>query len=367
MATPLPVASAATVRRYARSLLRRHPRALGGALALHALAAVAGLVAPRLLGDLVEAIERGTAATTVDRVALLIVGFVVAQAVLTRVARLASAQLGERVLAELREDFIGRILAIGLSTVEKAGTGDLVTRVTRDVDALSHSVRRAVPETLIALVTGGFVVGALMLVDPLLALPCLVAVPVLWCGTRWYLRRAPAAYLRENATWAVVTDGLQETVDGARTVDVLRRERHRIARTDDHLRLSGEAEKASLRLRTVWFPIIEIGYVVPVAATLLIGGWFHLRGWVTLGAVIAATLYVQQLIDPIDRLLTWLDELQVGAASLARLLGVGEVAAEERSATARPRSARITASGVRFAYTPGRDVLRGIDLTIEPG
>jgi ABC-type multidrug transport system fused ATPase/permease subunit len=367
MGTPLPVASPAVVRRYARGLARRHPRELGVALALHAVAAVTGLVAPRLLGDLVESIDGGGGLAAVDRVALTITGFVLVQSVLTRYARLASARLGERVLAELREDFIDRVLAIGLSTVERAGTGDLVTRTSRDVDALAHSVRHAVPETLIAVVTGSFVVGALVLVDPLLALPCLVAVPVLWCGTRWYLRRAPAGYLRENATWGRVTDGLQETVDGARTVDVLRRRRHRVVRSDGDLRASGEAERYTLRLRTVWFPVVEIGYVIPVAATLLIGGWFHLSGWVTLGAVTAATLYVQQLIDPVDRLLNWLDELQVGAASLARLLGVSEAGEPARAATTAPRGSGLTAAGVGFAYTPGREVLRGIDLRIEPG
>jgi ABC-type multidrug transport system fused ATPase/permease subunit len=367
MSTPLPVASPAAVRRYARGLIRRHPRELGVALALHAVAAVTGLVAPRLLGDLVEAIDGGGGLAAVDRVALALTGFVLVQSVLTRYARLASARLGERVLAELREDFIDRVLAIPLSTVERAGTGDLVTRTSRDVDALAHSVRHAVPETLIAVVTGGFVVGALVLVDPLLALPCLVAVPVLWCGTRWYLRRAPAGYLRENAAWGRVTDGLQETVDGARTVDVLRRQPHRVVRSDADLRSSGAAERYTLRLRTVWFPVVEIGYVIPVAATLLVGGWFHLRGWVTLGAVTAATLYVQQLIDPVDRLLNWLDELQVGAASLARLLGVSETGEPERPAARAPRGSGLTAAGVGFAYTPGREVLRGIDLTIEPG
>lgn len=184
MSTTLPVADAAHVRRYARTLVRRHPRALGAALGLHALAAAAGLVAPRLLGDLVEAISRGTSRMTVDRIALLIAGFVVVQAVLTRFAHLASARLGERVLAQLREEFVDRVLALPLATVERAGTGDLLTRTSRDVSALSRTVRLAVPETLVAIVTAGFIIGALLLVGPLLALPCLIAVPVLWAGTR---------------------------------------------------------------------------------------------------------------------------------------------------------------------------------------
>lgn len=365
--TALPVADARQVRRYARSLMRRHPRALATALGLHALAAIAGLAAPRLLGDLVDAVSRGTTEVTVDRIALAIAGFVVGQAVLVRFAQLASARLGERVLADLREEFIDRVLAIPLPIVERAGTGDLLTRTSRDISALSRTVRLAVPETLIALVTGCFVLGAILLVGPLLALPCLIAAPLLWLGTRWYLRRAPAGYLRENAAWSDVTDGISETVDGSRTTEALRQQDSRRKRTDDDIRRSYAAERYTLFLRSVWFPMMEVGYVLPIVATLLIGGWFYVEGWVTLGQVVAATLYVQQLVDPLDRLLSWLDELQVGAASLARLLGVAQAPDERRDGTARPAGNDLVARDVRFAYGRGRDVLRGVSLTVRPG
>ncbi|MEV0714526.1 ABC transporter ATP-binding protein [Asanoa sp. NPDC050611] len=367
MSGQLPVADAREVRRYARRLVRRHPRQLGLVLGLHGLAAVAGLVAPRLLGNLVEGLHAGTSTRTVDEIALAIAGFVVTQAVLTRFATFWSARLGERVLAELREEFVDRILAIPLSTVERAGTGDLLTRTSRDVSALSHSVRFAMPETLIAIVTAAFVVGAIMLTSPLLALPCLVAVPMLWYGTRWYLRRAPAGYLRENAAYSDITDGISETVEGSRTTEALRLQDRRRARTDGDIARSFAAERYTLMLRTVWFPIVEVGYVVPVVATLLAGGWFYLEGWVTLGEVTAATLYVQALVDPLDRLLSWLDELQVGGASLARLLGVaGDPAPVDTEAPA-PRGERLVATDVRYAYVEGRDVLHGIDLVVEPG
>jgi ABC-type multidrug transport system fused ATPase/permease subunit len=391
MSTALPVADAAQVRRYARTVARRHPRALAVALGLHALAAMAGLAAPRLLGELVEAISAGTTSLTVDRIALMIAGFVVAQAVLVRFAYFASARLGERVLAELREEFVDRVLAIPLSTVERAGSGDLLTRTSRDVAALSQTVRFAVPDTLIAVVTMAFMVGALVLVGPLLALPCLVAVPSLWLVTRWYLRRAQAGYLRENAAYSDVTDGISEAVDGSRTTEALGQQARRRARTDADIRRSYAAERYTLFLRSITWPAAEISYVLPVVATLLIGGWFYLRGWVTIGQVTAATLYVQQLMEPLDRLLSWLDELQVGGASMARLLGVAELP-EERTAgeagAARvgrsrdqaggvrgarvgrsrdPAGGGIRASDVRYAYREGRDVLHGVTLAVAPG
>ena len=376
MSNLLPVADTVQVRRYARDLFRRHPRALGAAVGLHVLAAVAGLVGPRLLGDLVEAIRHGEGVGVVDRLAAAIAGFVVLQAVLVRFAYLASARLGEQVLARLREEFIDRVLALPLSTVERAGSGDLLTRTTRDVDALSRCVRLAVPETMIALITVVLVVGALMLTGPLLALPLLIAVPIIVVGSRWYLRRAPAGYLRQNAVYSTVTDGLAETVEGARTVDALRRQRQRVARSDADLRTSWLAEKYTLFLRTVWFPVIEVSYVLPVVATLLVGGRLYLNGTVSLGQLTAAVIYVQLLIEPLDRLLGWLDELQVGGASLARLLGVapnaekapaGPARSSGDRAAAEPVGTRIDVAGLRFSYVAGREVLHGIDLTLEPG
>jgi len=102
-------------------------------------------------------------------------------------------------------------------------------------------------------------------------------------------------------------------------------------------------------------------------ATLIAGGLLHTRGLVTLGQVTAVTLYAQQLIDPVDRLLSWLDELQVGSASLARLIGVAQVP-EDRTPTGQdPDGERMLIDDVRFAYHEGRDVLHGVDLDVRPG
>src|SRR5690606_15515720 len=211
----LPVADRKQVRAYARRLTLKYPRGLAAALALHALAAVAGLVVPWQLGRLVEDVENG-AAVNVVLFAAGVAGFLLLQGVLVRYAVLASAKLGEKVLAELREEFVERVLALPLSTVERAGSGDLLTRTSRDVDSLSRTVRHAVPETLIAVVTFVITVGAIVLVSPLLILPMLVSAPLLFFSTRWYLRRARDGYLRENAAYAEMTEGLAETVEGAR-------------------------------------------------------------------------------------------------------------------------------------------------------
>src|SRR6478752_4018530 len=160
----LPIADGPAVRRYAVSLGRKHPRQLWIAVFLHILAAMAGLAAPRLIGNLVQDVATGTTVSTVDQTVAAIAVFLLLQTVLTRYARYRSFVLGEQVLADLREDFVEQSLALPVSTVERAGTGDLMTRTSRDIDALGWSVRFAVPEAIIALVTTVFTIVACILV-----------------------------------------------------------------------------------------------------------------------------------------------------------------------------------------------------------
>jgi len=365
--TRLPVASTRDVRRYAARLTRHHPRLLWSAVTLHVLAALAGLAAPRLLGDLVQSVEQGTTAAHVDRIMLVLAGFLLVQTVLTRYARYVGQVLGEQVLAELREDFVGNTLALPVGVVESAGSGDLLTRTSRDVDQLAWSVRMALPEWTIAVITAVVTFVAAITVGWWVALPCVLGVPPLVIGLRWYLARAKDGYLRESATYSAINATLTETVEGARTVEALGTGAERIRAIDDDISASYRAERYTLYLRTVFFPNMEISYLIPTVATLLFGGWLYTQGQVSLGDVTAATLYVQMLIDPVDRIVSILDELQVGAASLARLLGVAQVPDDREVSGAEPEGEHLDAQDVRFAYVEGRDVLHGVDLSVGVG
>jgi ABC-type multidrug transport system fused ATPase/permease subunit len=363
----LPIASGPELRAQAKLLGSRHRRALAGVIGLHAAAAAAGLAGPALLGQLVEAVVQGTTRSYVDKVVLALAGFLLAQTILTWLARRASFVLSEQMFAELREDFMRRVLALPLSTVERAGTGDLVSRTTADVDSLARTVRFAVPETLIAAVTTLLTVAAAVWVSPIAALPCIAGVPALWIGTRWYLRRAPAAYLWERATYATLTGTVGETVEGGRTIEALSLREERVRRINADLEDASRAERRTLHLRTVWFPTAEFSYVIPVAAALAWGGWLVSMGLASIGEVTAVALYVVQLADPVDRLISWLDEIQVGATSFARLVGIASVPPDREATDDRPEGDRLRAQDVRYAYFVDRDVLHGIDLDLEPG
>ena len=368
MSTILPVADSRQVRSYVGELARRHRRPLVVALVLHTAAALAGLAAPRLVGAIVEDVQQGTTVGHVNLLAAVIAVAVVLQTLFTRSARFRSAVLGEEILADLREDFVESSLGLPVGVVESAGSGDLLTRTSRDVEALGWSVRWALPEWTIALLTAVLTIVAAVFVGWWVLLPMLTAVPGMALLLRWYLRRAKDGYLRENASYSRINASLTETVEGARTVEALGLGEARIRRVDGDIAESYDAEKYTLYLRTRFFPTIEVtSYLVPSVLTLLLGGWLYIRGDVGLGEVTAAVLYVQMLIDPVDRVVMILDELQVGAASLARLLGVAHVP-DDRVATGRePAGEKIEVEDVRFSYVDDRDVLHGVDLSLGVG
>ncbi|HET7475109.1 MAG TPA: ABC transporter ATP-binding protein [Dermatophilaceae bacterium] len=363
----LPIADVRSVREHTRGLMRQHRGSLLRVVGLHALAALAALAAPWLVGQLVDGVTRGTSTGHIDRVAVLLAMALGLQTGLTWAARRSSFVMGEAVFAQLREQFVTRVMSLPLSTVERAGTGDLVSRTTNDVEALSHVVRFGIPSIFVAAVATVLTVAAALVTGPLVALPVVVGAPILWLSTRWYLRYAPAGYLRERAAYAVANGAVTETVDGARTVDALGLAGRRRRRIDEAIRGCWDAEMYTLRLRMIWFPQVEFAYLLPVAAVLLWGGWLVAADQTTLGTVTAVALYVRQLGEPLDELLSWMDEIQVGATSLARVIGIAEVPADRSATGEEPSSASMSVTDVRYAYRAGRDVLSGVSLKLGPG
>jgi ABC-type multidrug transport system fused ATPase/permease subunit len=362
----LPVASGATMRAEVRMLMGRHRATMGLVIAIHGVAVVAGLVGPQVLGVLVERLGEGAAGP----LGWLIGGFALAvlvQTVATRSSRLRASILGEAVLADLREDFLRRAVDLPPGEVERAGTGDLVTRSTTDIDRLTWAVRHAVPEIAIALVSVVVIGGALVVTAPLLALAWLLAIPPIVVVSRWYFRRAPQAYRSEMGAYAAVNAVVAESVDAGRTMETYRLGPARVELTDRRVGQWLDWERYTLYLRSVFFPSVESAYVVPLAVVLGLGGWLVTDGRISIAAFTAAVLYTQMLIEPVDLVLMWFDELQVGQASLARLLGVAEVKAPPTDPEARPRDDNLDAHDVHFGYRDDQDVLRGIDLGVVPG
>ncbi|MGW0690225.1 ABC transporter ATP-binding protein [Streptomyces sp. NBC_01637] len=366
----LPVAEPFRIRRAAVRLVRQDGRAFAALLTLNALAAGAGLVAPWLLGRVIDEVRAGGGVGTVDRLALTILVFALAQLLLARYAGLVGHRFGERTLARVREQFTDRALALPASVVERAGTGDLTTRGTTDVAAVGTTLRDVGPDVLIAAVQALFILGAVFALNPLLGACGVLGLLGIWFAVRWYLRRALTAYLAEGAANSALAEQLAATAAGARTVEALGLQQSRIDACHRAIDECLRTRTRTLFLRSVLFPAVDVSYVVPVAGVLLIGGVLHSHGAMSLGAVVASALYLRQLSQPLDTILQRVEQLQSSSASFARVEGIGVVTHVPSARSRTPADDRIAVTGVHYAYGGGgddADVLHGVDLTVRPG
>ncbi len=364
----LPVASTPVVATYARALVRQHRRALARMLSLYALAAVMALIPAWVIGEITNfASDHQLTSARIELYVAVLAASSLGCALLTFFARRRSYVLGETVFAQLREEFLGSVLALPLVEVERAGTGDLLSRTTNDMESLSRTVRFAMPEWLVAILQAVLTFGAMLLVSPLASVASLISIPFLFFSTRYYLRYATPGYRRERISYATTSGSVAETAEGARTVDAYRLGERQAQRIEENVRESFYSEMYTLLMRMVWFPTVEGAFALAVAATLLWSGWLAINGHVSIGAATTVTLYVVQINDPLDRIVSWLDEIQIGQTSLARLVGVSVVKDDRPTEGPEPTSETITLEDVHYAYRAGHDVLKGVSLTIRPG
>lgn len=363
----LPVARARQALRFVRELVSTRKRRTAGMIVLNVCAAVAALVVPRLLGDLVDDAAAGASFVKTDQVLVLVAGVVVIQAVLTAFAKRASATLGYDLLASAREYVVGTVLRLPLGHVEAASSGDLVTRITSDVNKMSTAVRYSLPALVTSTAMVVLTVVALLLNSPLLSLPLVASGLILFFAVRRYLRNAAPGYITESSTYSQINSTITETVEGARTVEALGLRNVRQARLIDDIAESAQAERYTMSLRNLLFIWLDFAFQFPLVLLVLLGTWGYDAGLVTVGQVTAAAIYIQQLVGPLDRLIQVLDQMQVGMAATTRLLGVAELPEDRTPGEALPGDSTVVGRDLRFAYRPDHDVLHGVDVHLRPG
>lgn len=371
MSKQMPVAGPAEVRAAALRDLGADRRAVVGIVLVNGLASAAGLVGPWLLGRIIDTIQAGSGdvLSTVDRLAFGALLFTVVQTVLTWWALKIGHRFGERTAARVRERFLRRTLALPPRVADHLPTGDLIARGSTDASLVAMTLRYAVPEVLVAIVHALFLIVAVLVLDlrlGLCGLFCLIGVAG---AVRWYLRRARPAYMAVAASGADLADVVASTAKGARTIELLGLERRRAQATEAAITGARSARLGALWLRTVLFPWSEVALALPVVGVLLIGGALYTNDLVSLGVVVTATVYLRQLVGPLDTLMLWIEQLQGAAASYARVEGLADIPQAEQQMTPSTDHAgdRIQVNNAHYSYTGVRDVLHGIDLLVRPG
>ncbi|MEU0922290.1 ABC transporter ATP-binding protein [Streptomyces cyaneofuscatus] len=369
--TALPVADARRTRAEILRRLRTHHRRLGAALLTLLGGTAATLATPPLLGGIVDAVAEGSGRGRVTALGLALVAATAVGAVLAYAGGRMLVALVQEVLAQLREDVFETAVHLPVNTLESSGSSDVVSRVTRDVEAVSEAASDVLPEVTHASFTIGLSLVGLAVLDLRLALAGLVCLPVHVYATRQFLRRSHRVYgdIRrlESARGQVVI----EAVRGAESIVAYRAQGHHLDDLAERSVHAIERQRDGVKLRNRFTGLLNAAEFLGLAAVLVTGFALFGSGAVTLGAATAAALYFHRLFGPVGALLGSLDDIQRATVGLSRLVGITDLGGRHpvrpESEARDPGRPDIDVKGVSYAYDGTRPALREVTLRVPAG
>ncbi|MCM0617443.1 ABC transporter ATP-binding protein/permease [Paenarthrobacter sp. TYUT067] len=364
----LPIATPRETRRAMWRLLAQRPARLTLTIVVLLAASCCGLAAPAILGVMVNIAASGG---DVMPLLWLAIGLLVAGglgALLGILGQNLLARICEEALAGLREEVFAAAVRKPLAQLEKAGIGDVVARVSGDVEAVSEAISGVLPAFTSAAFTIAVTLLGLGVIDWRFAVAVLVAAPLQVFTLRWFLKRTAPIYRTVRITEANRTEQIIETVHGSPSVVALG-----LGSRHADLVAAASRENIGHSLRGVgyltrFYNRLNLAELIGLSAVLVVGFWLHAEGTVTIGAATAAALYFYRLFDPIGLVLGQFDELQKAAAGLGRMFGLTMAAGPTTARSSSPASdAGIVLDNVTFAYPGQRPALHGVSLTVQPG
>ncbi len=367
VAVLLPVATGAETRAAVRRLLRPHRWRLVGTAVVLLAAATAALAVPALLGVVVQVATDGGGTAAIGWCAAGIVAACAAAAALGAVGRSLMAGVTERSLAALREDVVDRALHLPAAAVEAAGEGDVVSRVSGDVEAVGEAATGVLPAVTAAGFAVVVTVAGLGALDWRFAVGALAAVPLQVWSLRRFRRRTPAVYAAARTAEGARAEALLQTVHGGPTALALREADTRLAAVADTSRVAIATELRGVGHVGRFANGLNLAEACGLAGVLVAGYLLVTTGTVGIGAATAAALFFHRLFGPMGVLLFQVDELARAGAGLARLVGVAQAPAAAPSADRSRTALPVGVAGAGFAYHPGRPVLADVTLLLAPG
>ena len=366
-----------------------------GSLAVLLLESLAQLAGPLLTAaaiDLVLTRERtgaGPAAKGVDRFFRLfgvditaghgiewIAGLSVATALFAFVLMMVmvwwTSTMGQGVMYDLRTRIFGHLQRADVSVFDRTPVGRLMTRLTTDVDALNELFTSGFVALLGDVVVLAGIVGILFALDPALAAITFgILLPMLWV-TNWFRKGARDTYRDVRVKIARVNAFLQEHISGIAIVQLFRRERVATKAFDGVNDAHRVANIESIFYYSVFYPALDFLSALGMASIVWYGGWQVLRGRMTIGAVVAFLQYSKRFYRPLMDLSEKYNILQAAMASSERIFQLLDapptiVAPADAHAPAGEVRGEVEFEDVRFSYTPGDEILKGVSFHVPPG
>ncbi|MDO4920149.1 ABC transporter ATP-binding protein [Kocuria sp.] len=399
----LPVATGRQILHETRRLARGRGCRLGAVVVLFAVDALLVLAVPLIVGRAVDATVAGDTTRLVGAVAGLVLSAVLVGCV-QWLARWQTARLVEPAVALLREEFVDSVLGMPRQRVDAAGGGDVLSRATADVTELSENAATVLPRLVslvLTLVTVALTLGAL---DPRYLLAVVVVLPLTALTMRWYLGTGPRTYAAERRALAERGRHVLDTFRAERTVRAYHLEQRQLHRVRDaswvHVRWAMRARV----VQNILLSRVTTAEGAGLAAVLCVSLWIAATEDTTAGALTAGILLFLRIVDPVSELLFVSDDLQSAASAMGRVVGVvlegrvtrgGQprpcVPAGSRAGGAPPldrtpspeghrgpaplrgpgrdsaSSPPVQLQGVGLRYGDGPEVLRAVDLVLQPG
>jgi ATP-binding cassette subfamily B protein len=318
--------------------------------------AAASMSQPILIGIAIDRLIAGEDFDGVAMIGGLLIGLSIVGWLGQFTQQMMTGFVGHHVLLTLRTKMFNHIQKLSLSFIDRNEVGRVMSGLL----------------TILADFAGlGLVVFFLAWQDVQLALITFTVVPVLVVIMAIWQVFARRAFIRVRQAIAVVNSNLQENVSGVRVIQSLSREEENTKRFD---RVNTENLSANVdagRITAAVMPVVELLVSVATALVIIFGGFRVLDGTMTIGVVIAFTLYVQRFFDPIRDLVLQYTQLQRAMAGGQRIFEVldtkPEIVDADEAVELDDVKGEIVFKNVGFEYVEDLPVLSGIDLAVRPG
>jgi ATP-binding cassette subfamily B multidrug efflux pump len=277
----------------------------------------------------------------------------------------------QRTIFALRRDVEDKINRLPLRYFDRQPRGELLSRVTNDIDNVSQSLQQTLSQLLTSLLTVVFVVLMMLLISPLLALVALVSIPLSLLVTNAITKRSQKQFVAQWRHTGELNAHIEEAFTGHELVRVFGR-RHEVEAefADRNERLYGASYRAQFISGIIMPSMMFIGNLNYVLVAV-VGGLRVASGAMSLGDVQAFIQYSRQFTQPLTQIASMINLLQSGVASAERVFELLD--AEEQSPDpARPavpeaRSGRVVFEDVSFRYEPDQPLIEHLSLVAEPG
>ena len=294
-----------------------------------------------------------------------------ASSLLSIVAAYMLAGVIQRVMYKLRSDVEDKVNALPLSYIDKQSRGDLLSRVTNDIDNVAQSLQQTLSQMLTSVLLLVGVAILMFTISPLLAVVALTTVPVSVWGMRAVARRSRPRFISQWKSTGLLNSQIEETFTGHAVVKAFGRQREveqRFRDTNDELYESSfGAQFMSSLMQPLTMFMGNIQYVI----VAVVGGLRVSSGAITVGDIQAFIQYSRNFSMPLTQLASMMNVFQSGIASFERV--VEFLDADEQSPDPvesddpPPVRGRVEFRDVTFAYDPNRPLIESLSLVAEPG